>query len=57
MPKRPRGGGGGVGRDSTTRHTKKEKEKINYYGLEGSKGIEIGLLENIYQEPGEKEIC
>lgn len=50
-------GGGVVGRDSTTRHTKKEKEKINYYGLEGSKGIEIGLLENIYQEPGEKEIC
>ena len=49
----PRGGC----RDSTTRHTKKEKEKINYYGLEGSKGIEIGLLENIYQEPGEKEIC
>ena len=49
--------GGGVGRDSTRKHTKKEKEKINYYGLEGSKGIEIGLLENIYQEPGEKEIC
>ena len=54
--KAPRGGGG-VGRDSTRKHTKKEKEKINYYGLEGSKGIEIGLLENIYQEPGEKEIC
>lgn len=49
--------GGGQHRDSTTRQTKKEKEKINYYGLEGSKGIGIGLLENIYQAPGEKEIC
>lgn len=56
MPKRRRRGGG-QRRDSTTRQTKKEKEKINYYGLEGSKGIGIGLLENIYQAPGEKEIC